>query len=130
MSPAERAHLSAAHNVASQAAHRDDVETYVICNRDFHRLDHAGAHNSSLLTAAQTMQERIAPFSRAQFNVPGRLLQSHAEHEQVVSAIVNSDPTRAADAMRRHVTDVRTTSANFLHKLEINGMKQRASSAA
>jgi DNA-binding GntR family transcriptional regulator len=38
MSPAERARLSLAHKAASQAAHRDDVETYVICNRDFHFL--------------------------------------------------------------------------------------------
>jgi DNA-binding GntR family transcriptional regulator len=130
MSPAERARLSLAHKAGLQAAHHDDVETYVICNRDFHRLIYAGAHNGSLLTTVQNMRERMAPFSRAQFRVPGRLLQSHAEHEQVVSAILNSDPARAADAMRRHVTDVRTTSANFIHKLEVEDINQRAGSPA
>jgi DNA-binding GntR family transcriptional regulator len=128
MSPAERAHLALAHKAGLQAAGREDVETYVTCNRDFHRLIYAGAHNRSLLSAVHNMRERVAPFSRAQFRLPGRLVQSHAEHEQVVSAILNSDPARAAEAMRRHVTDVRTASANFIHGLETE--EQRATSAA
>jgi DNA-binding GntR family transcriptional regulator len=130
MSPAERANLSLVHKAALQAAHRDEVEAYIICNRDFHRLIYAGAHNGSLLAAVQNTRERMAPFSRAQFRVPGRLMQSHAEHAQVVSAILSSDPTRAADAMRRHVTDVRNTSANFINRLESEDLKQRTPSAA
>jgi DNA-binding GntR family transcriptional regulator len=118
MSPAERMHLSAAHKEAHAAAESDDVEAYVICNREFHRLIYIGAHNKSLLSAVQSMRERMGPFSRAQFRLPGRLHRSHAEHDQVFTAILDRDPIRAADAMRRHVTDIRSASANYMHGLE------------
>lgn len=130
MSPAERTHLSAAHKAALQAAQSDDVEGYVVCNREFHRLIYAGAHNRSLLAAVKSMRERMAPFSRAQFRIPGRLMQSHAEHGQVVSAIFGGDPMSAADAMRRHVTDIRSASTDYLHGLETDDSRRQITSVA
>lgn len=124
MSPAERAHLSAAHKTAFDAARSSDVEGYIICNRQFHKLIHVGAHNSSLLVAVQSMRERMAPFTRAQFRLPRRLLRSHAEHDQVACAIFGGDPIGAADAMRRHVTDIRSASADYMHGLEVEQPKQ------
>jgi DNA-binding GntR family transcriptional regulator len=124
MSPAERTHLSAAHKSALDAARSNDVEGYVACNREFHKLIYVGAHNKSLLAAVQSMRERMAPFSRAQFRLPGRLHQSHAEHNQVISAILVGDPVAAADAMRRHVTDVRSASADYMHGLDVQEPKQ------
>lgn len=124
MSPAERARLALAHNAALQAARGNDVGAYVACNRDFHRLIYTGAHNASLLASVQNMRERVAPFSRAQFRLPGRLLKSHAEHEEVVAGIFSSNPTQASDAMRRHVTDIRSASTDFIHGLEASEQSQ------
>lgn len=129
MSPAERTHLSAAHKAALDAARSNDVEGYVTCNREFHKLIYIGAHNKSLLAAVQSMRERMAPFSRAQFRLPGRLLQSHAEHDKVISAILVGDQMVAADAMRRHVTDVRSASADYMHNLDVQEPKHSVTPA-
>lgn len=130
MSPAERARLALAHKAALQAARSNDVDDYVACNRNFHQMIYTGAHNGSLVMAVQNMRERMGPFSRAQFRLPGRLLKSHAEHEEVVSAIFGSAPRLAADAMRRHVTDIRSASTDFIHGLEASEQSQRGTSAA
>lgn len=117
MSPAERAHLTLSHKKALGAARAADVERYITCNRDFHQLIYVGAHNGSLLNAVVNMRGRVAPFSRAQFRLPGRLIQSHLEHEQVIAAIFAGDPRRAAETMRTHVTDIRNASAHFMHDM-------------
>ena len=118
MSPAERSRLSTSHNAAFDAARRDDVEAYEVCNREFHKLIYLGAHNASLAAAVSSMRERMAPFSRAQFRLPGRLLHSHSEHHRVISAIFAGDAAGAADAMRRHVIDIRTALAEYVHGFE------------
>jgi DNA-binding GntR family transcriptional regulator len=128
MSPAERTHLSAAQSAALEAARNGDVDRYLVCNREFHRLIYIGAHNGSLLSAVQSMRERVAPFSRAQFRLPGRLLQSHAEHEKVVSAIRAGDPVSAADSMRWHVVDIRSASTDYMHGLETAEPRRSATS--
>ena len=125
MSPAERAHLMLSHKKGLQAAQAGSVEVYIACNRDFHQLIYIGAHNGSLLNAVVNMRGRIAPFSRAQFHLPGRLPQSHREHEQVMAAIFADDPMRAAAAMRSHVTDIRRASAHFIHDLETEESNNR-----
>lgn len=130
MSPAGRAYLAAAHKTALEAARADDVESYVTCNREFHKLIYDGAHNKSLLEAVRNMRGRVAPFSRAQFRLPGRLLQSHAEHGKVISAIFVGDAALAADAMRRHVTDIHSASADYMHGLEASGPECMAAHVA
>jgi len=130
MSPSERAHLALSHKAALTAARAEDVEGYIACNRDFHRLIYGGAHNGSLLNTVVNMRGRMAPFSRAQFRLPGRLMQSHREHEQVMAAIFDGDPVGAADAMRCHVTDIHSASAHFMHGLEGEDHQTSAPTAA
>ncbi len=118
MSAAERQRLSLSHDGAIEAARRNNVDLYIAFNREFHKLIYFGAHNASLLAAVLNMRERLAPFSRAQFRLPGRLMQSHSEHGQVVKAILAGDPAKAADTMRVHVTDIRAASSDYIHALD------------
>ena len=49
------------------------------------------------------VQRRLQPFRRVQLRLRGRLSQSMAEHEAVLSALEDGDGTRAADMIRDHV---------------------------
>jgi len=51
---------------------------------------------------ARNFRQRLAPFRALQF-VPGRTEYSFHEHDDIVQAVINSDPARAYNFMRDHV---------------------------
>jgi DNA-binding GntR family transcriptional regulator len=63
-----------------------------------------GAHNDIIADFATSLRRRLAPFRRAQFRTEGRLPRSHAEHKQVVDAIVEGDAAAAHTAMFNHMS--------------------------
>ena len=126
MSPAERARLSSAHAGAFKVASRGDVESYVRRNREFHEAIYLGSHNGSLVSAVRSMRERMAPFSCAEFAMPGRLLQSNAEHCRVIAGIMASNAAAAASAMRCHVAGIQVASADSYTTSKYNSTQMRA----
>lgn len=97
----ERIHDRSAAHVAADAAAR-----YEDANRRFHEALYEGAHNGEIAAMALAMRGRIAPFRRAQFRLAGRLSKSHAEHAEVVAAVLARDGDAAAAAMRAHLSTV------------------------
>jgi DNA-binding GntR family transcriptional regulator len=75
---------------------------FVTLNNDFHESIYQGSHNSSIATATRNFRRRLAPFRAFQF-LPGQTEYSFHEHDDIVSAIVSSDPERAYKVMRNHV---------------------------
>jgi DNA-binding FadR family transcriptional regulator len=63
------------------------------------------------------IRQRIAPFRRAQFALQDRLAKSHAEHDAIVSAILQGDAETASEVMRTHVNIVRAASRDYVHEL-------------
>lgn len=64
---------------------------------------------SAQRTAAQTIERLRGQFVRHQFRLalqPGRPSTSLVEHEQIVAAIANRDPTAAEQATRAHLSSV------------------------
>ena len=55
-----------------------------------------------------TMQtrRRLAPFRKAQFSNLGRLVGSHNEHGDIVTALLRGEGKRASDLMRAHLATV------------------------
>lgn len=103
MTPIERRRLEDLHDSMAEVARSGAAEDYAQANIGFHSAIYAGAHNELLADAALGLRRRTAPFRRAQFRAPDRLLSSHAEHGVVLTAILRGDATEAHAAMIRHV---------------------------
>lgn len=104
MSPIERRALGALHERMGDIAAKGSRVAYTDANHAFHTMLYAGAHNPVLEEFALKLRRRLEHFRRAQFRAPRRLAQSHAEHGEVVRAILSGDAPKAHSAMLHHVT--------------------------
>ncbi|MFT8243159.1 GntR family transcriptional regulator [Roseomonas sp. BN140053] len=106
MRPAERQELLALHESLAALVRGGDPQSYHEGNERFHEAIYAGSGNDYLAEITLATRGRLSPFRRAQFRSLGRLAQSHAEHERVVTAILCGDRDAAAREMRAHITTV------------------------
>jgi DNA-binding GntR family transcriptional regulator len=83
-----------------------DVAAYSIANATFHELIYRGSHNAYLGDITMQTRRRLAPFRKAQFSNLGRLVGSHAEHSDIVTALLRGECKRASDLMRAHLATV------------------------
>ena len=104
MTPIERRRLRALQDLMAAIVQRDDREAYNQANVVFHNQIYLGAHNEILAEIATALRRRVAPYRRAQFQTEGRLGRSHAEHAEVVNAIVACDAAGAHAAMFHHMS--------------------------
>lgn len=107
MTSVERRALEAVHEELRVLIHVGDPQRFHETNESFHAAIYNGAHNSYLAELTLATRARVQPFRRAQFRNLGRLAKSHAEHDQVVQAILRGDRARAAGVMHAHITTVR-----------------------
>ncbi|KQP16688.1 MULTISPECIES: GntR family transcriptional regulator [unclassified Methylobacterium] len=106
MTPAERAQLRLLHERMGVLAEAGDHDSYVVANQDFHGLLYEGAHNTVVDEIARNLRRRLTPYRRVQFQAPGRLARSHAEHGLVVRAVLARDAAAANSAMLVHMSVV------------------------
>lgn len=59
--------------------------------------------NGFLAAQAQALHRRLQPFRRQQLRLRGRMAQSMAEHEAIVTALEQGAPEAAANGLRGHV---------------------------
>lgn len=100
--------LDTLHQATKHLVHDCDPAGYALANERFHEAIYQGAHNGYLAELTISTRARLAPFRRAQFETAGRLARSFAEHGRVVAAIKAGDAAGAQEAMRAHITVVRT----------------------
>lgn len=103
----DRRRLDRLHKDMGRMMRAGDNEQYNAANEIFHGLIYSGTGNSYLAELTLATRMRVSPFRRAQFRTPGRLKQSHAEHDAVVKAIQKSDRAGATELMRNHIIIVR-----------------------
>lgn len=104
MTTVERNALQATHDSLGELVRQGDPQRYHEINERFHAAIYLGSHNDYLIEITLATRARLSPFRRAQFRTLGRLARSHAEHEQVVTAILRGDKAAAEIAMRGHIT--------------------------
>lgn len=109
MDSAERHALEDHHRAMGDMVRSADMGGYRAANMEFHALIYAGAHNSYLHELALSTRERLAPHRGAQLEAPTRLARSYAEHEAIVTAILQGDAAKAAQAMRQHLSVTQMT---------------------
>jgi DNA-binding GntR family transcriptional regulator len=103
MTPVERRGLQRLHEHMGELARRELIQDFVEANERFHSLIYSGAHNTVLAEATVALRRRLAQYRRAQFRTAGRLPRSHAEHDEVVRAVISGNPAGAHTAMLHHV---------------------------
>lgn len=106
MTGAERESLDAMHQRMAVQVRDGDAVGYAESNDGFHAAIYEGAHNAYLEEITRATRVRLQPYRRAQFGALGRLAKSHAEHGEVVEAILRADRDGAERAMRRHISIV------------------------
>jgi len=86
-----------------QAVETGNADTYYRENERFHHLIYKQSGNGFLEQEALRLHRRLKPFRRIQLLFRGRMKQSMAEHKAIVTALIDADPERAANALRDHV---------------------------
>jgi len=114
MTPKERHSLRRLQESMGELARRDLVQAFVEANDQFHSLIYEGAHNQILRDLTMALRRRLIPYRHAQFRSSGRLPRSHAEHDEVVKAVVSGDPDGAHKAMLHHVGLVEAAFENLI----------------
>jgi DNA-binding GntR family transcriptional regulator len=104
MTPLERRRLAGFHDSMLKLVQHNDAEGFTVANLTLHTQIYMGAHNDIIADFATGLRRRLAPFRRAQFRTEGRLPRSHAEHKQVVDAIVAGDAIAAHTTMFNHMS--------------------------
>jgi DNA-binding GntR family transcriptional regulator len=80
-----------------------DADGYYRENEGFHAILYREAGNAYLEGECTRLHRRLAAFRRLQLRLRGRLAQSMAEHEAIVTALESGDAEGAAAATRGHV---------------------------
>ncbi|RJG39886.1 GntR family transcriptional regulator (plasmid) [Mesorhizobium sp. DCY119] len=106
MSPGERRFLQSVHNDLAAILKEDDPSRYHLVNERFHASIYAGSHNDYLIELTTATRKRLSPYRQAQFLTAGRLARSYAEHDLILTAIMQGDKLSAAIAMRNHILTV------------------------
>lgn len=95
--------LREANEKCEQAVREQDPDRYYLENERFHHIIYAQSGNGFLEAEASRLYRRLKPFRRLQLRLRGRLRQSMAEHESILSALTDGDADRAAGVMRQHI---------------------------
>lgn len=96
--------LHAANQRCKHSIEAQDTDDYYLQNQTFHAILYRQSGNSFLEQECLKLQRRLQPFRRVQLRVRGRMKQSMAEHEAIVSAIEDGNGEAAAEAIRHHVS--------------------------
>lgn len=99
--PDEVEELRALNRALAEAVEAGDTSTMVEVNAQFHRLVHEAARMPYLARLIQQLWAGHTVFTP--LFVPGRAPRSVAEHEEILQALADRNPERAATAMREHI---------------------------
>ncbi|MCR4267600.1 GntR family transcriptional regulator [Nitratireductor sp. ZSWI3] len=104
MTMSERTELEMLHQQMRRMAELGDFRGYDETNAKFHTAIYAGAHNADLMEIAELTRLKLAPFRSSQLQQAERVARSNAEHETIISAILDRNAKEAERALRRHLT--------------------------
>ena len=99
----ERGKLEALHTEMGELARSGDPSDYAALNTRFHGMIYAGTQNRDIADLAEQLRLKLAPFRRSQLQSRERVLQSNAEHQTIVEAILERDTQAASKALRKHL---------------------------
>lgn len=118
MSARQRHEFQAMHDEMASLVRSGAGDDYALANEAFHSAIYEGTGNTYLAELTFNTRLRLQPFRRAQFETPGRLAASHAEHSAVVEAVIRADSDTAEQAMRAHIGYVEGAWKRFSNRIQ------------
>lgn len=100
---ASKRELLACHE-ACRAAVTQGSDAYYYENERFHMAIYRASGNPFLEEQARSLHRRLKPYRRIQLRSLNRIEQSFAEHDRIVTAIVNGNSIEAEQALWDHIT--------------------------
>lgn len=101
--PDDEAELKRTLEACEKAAELGDTDAYYYENERFHRAIYIASGNSFLAEQALALHKRLAPFRRLQLRVRNRLRASQAEHEAIITALIEGKSELASARLYSHV---------------------------
>lgn len=89
---------------ACRAAVTQGSDAYYYENERFHMAIYRASGNPFLEEQARSLHRRLKPYRRIQLRSLNRIEQSFAEHDRIVTAIVNGNSSEAEQALWDHIT--------------------------
>ncbi|OCX60996.1 AsnC family transcriptional regulator [Thioclava sp. SK-1] len=118
ITPAQRLYLRQAATDCDKALAANNPEAYFEANGRLHGTIYEASGNSVLMEETQRMVRRLRPFRRSQLNLTGRLEASMREHDEILNAIEENEPERAAALMRAHINILSQSYDQYLAQIE------------
>ncbi|OYX74362.1 MAG: hypothetical protein B7Y95_07365 [Rhizobiales bacterium 32-66-11] len=104
MPPEDRRALAEIHAESAEFVANGDSSAYDLANTRLHERIYRGTCNEYLEFNIKDMRARLRVYRRYPFQKPGRIEQSHADHAQIVDAILRGDGATANRVMHEHIT--------------------------
>lgn len=89
---------------ACRAALTQGSDAYYYENERFHMAIYRASGNPFLEEQARSLHRRLKPYRRIQLRSLNRIEQSFAEHDKIVTAIINGHSSEAEQALWDHIT--------------------------
>lgn len=106
---------------ACRAAVNQGSDAYYYENERFHMAIYKASGNPFLEEQARALHRRLKPYRRIQLRSLNRIEQSFAEHDRIVTAIVNGNSSEAEQALWDHITIQADRFHDFLAGLSREG---------
>lgn len=116
---AERSKLYDMHHASAVLVSDGDVGAYDTFNRNFHETIYAAARNQFMAAQTAAVRAKLAAFRRTQLRRGDRLVQSHAEHGQILLAMARGDGDESARCMRAHMLNASHALMAYIAELRL-----------
>lgn len=100
---AEREQLRSTADACLATAETGDLANYARLNLKFHEYIYEMAKNHLLEDNSRRIRQKLAPFRRMTFDLPGHMLVSANEHVAIAQAIVAGNADEAASLIENHL---------------------------
>lgn len=100
----------------TEAAEREDAETVMKKDVEFHQILFSTTRNSRLAQIINGLKEQIDRFRIQSFRNPERMKAINKEHAKIINAIRNGDSELAEKLAREHIEKVESNVMNVLRK--------------
>ena len=106
MTPQEKSELLSIHAAARENLQQGgDPNAYADLGFAFHQLIVRGCPHSVHIDTTEWLALRVLPYRRFQVVAPGRLQRIQADHDGIISAIVDGDAATARDLIQSHTLE-------------------------
>ncbi|MGD9946015.1 MAG: GntR family transcriptional regulator [Burkholderiaceae bacterium] len=103
MSDAERRQLQRIQDEADELVAQRDSAAFNEANWNLHQAIFAGSQNAFLAEQARNLRLRLHPYRCFLLRLDDRIGNAHAEHGELVRAVVAGDGDRAFELMKQHL---------------------------